>query len=122
MNAKQWLAVTLIVILNIIILGALLGDPSARRIDPTPTWTPYPTFTPAPLPTATAILMPTLPPSPTPLPTSTPVVHVVVLGETLETIAAAYNITVEQLVVANHLAAPFKLAPGDQLLVPISER
>jgi uncharacterized membrane protein len=77
MSAKQWLLITGVVILNIIILGALIGAPEieARRSTPTPTWTPHPTFTPLPRPTATAIRMPTLAPGeslPRPAPTVAP--------------------------------------------------
>jgi uncharacterized membrane protein len=61
MTSKQWLLITLVVILNIIIFGALIGPPRLERTStPTPTWTPVATFTALPRPTATAILMPTL--------------------------------------------------------------
>ena len=61
LTPKQWLWITVVVVLNIIIFGALIGPPQIERaITPTPTWTPYPTFTRAPWPTPTAILMPTL--------------------------------------------------------------
>jgi hypothetical protein len=76
MSAKQWLLITAVVILNIIILGALIGVPEVgQRGTPTPTWTPHPTYTPLPHPTATAILMPTLAPGetvPRPAPTALP--------------------------------------------------
>jgi hypothetical protein len=63
MSPKQWLLITAVVILNIIVFGALIGMQQAdQRSTPTPTWTPPPTFTALPRPTATAILMPTLPP------------------------------------------------------------
>lgn len=63
MTAKQWLWVTLVVILNIIVFSALIGPPQVERAStPTPTWTPQPTFTPLPRPTPTAIVMPTLAP------------------------------------------------------------
>ena len=62
MTSRQWLLITLVVVLNIIIFGALIGPPPEveRANTPTPTWSPYPTFTPPPRPTSTAILMPTL--------------------------------------------------------------
>ncbi len=64
MTAKQWIAITLVVILNLIVLGALLGPPPVEEAStPMPTWTPHPTFTPLPGPTATAITMPTFAPS-----------------------------------------------------------
>jgi LysM repeat protein len=116
MTTKQWLLITAVVILNIIIFGTLLEYRLAdRRQEPTPTWVPYPTFTPRPLSTPTAILMPTLPPEP---PTPTPVVHVTVLGETLEGIAYAYGITVEALQEANQISDPNDLRVGQQLIIP----
>jgi hypothetical protein len=76
MSAKQWLLITGVVILNIVILGALIGVPEGKaQRTPTPTWTPHPTFTPLPRPTATVILMPTLAPGeilPRPAPTAVP--------------------------------------------------
>ena len=95
MTAKQWLLITFVVILNIIIFGTLLEDGSAGQFaTSTPVWTPHPTFTPAPFPTATAILMPT---EPAPLvqpdaPLPTPQVHVVQESETLESVAETYGI------------------------------
>lgn len=118
MNAKQWLAVTLIVILNIIIFGALLDRHSVQPVEPTPSRTSVPTFTPMPFPTSTAILMPTLSPPP---PTATPIVHIVVLGETWETIATAYGISEDALLAASGLALPAELKPGDQLIIPVGE-
>ena len=61
MTSKQWLLITVGVVLNIIVFGALIGPPEVERAStPTPTWTPHPTFTALPRPTSTAILMPTL--------------------------------------------------------------
>jgi uncharacterized membrane protein len=61
LTPKQWLLITLVVVLNIVVFGALIGPPQVERVStPTPTWTPPPTFTPLPRPTSTAILMPTL--------------------------------------------------------------
>jgi LysM repeat protein len=118
MSAKQWLAITLIVILNIIIFGALLDRRSVPPAEPTPSRTPIATFTPMPFPTATAILMPTFSPPP---PTATPLVHVVVLGETLESIATVYGIGQDALLEANDLTLPVELKPGDQLVIPGGE-
>ncbi len=115
MTARQWLILTVVVILNIIVFGALLGNP-ARPVEPTPTWTPPPTFTPMPLPTATSILMPTLPPPPTPF------IHTVAVGETLEAVAAAYGVSVPDLEKANGLAPRTPLRPGQLLIVPLAAR
>ena len=63
LTPKQWLLITLVVVLNIVVFGALIGPPEVERaITPTPTWTSYPTFTALPRPTPAAILMPTLRP------------------------------------------------------------
>jgi hypothetical protein len=79
MSAMQWLAITGVVILIVIVFGALVGAPEiGEQGTPTPTPTPYPTFTPLPRPTATAILMPTLAPgetAPRPVPTATATVE-----------------------------------------------
>jgi hypothetical protein len=121
-TAKQWLLITIVVILIIIIIGALFGAPQAARHDPsTPTWTPPPTFTPLPQPTATAILMPTLPPelTPTSTPPPTPVVHIVTEGETLETIAAAYDVSISALQALNDLPDDAKVRVGQELILPL---
>lgn len=124
MTAKQWLLITVVVILAIIVLGALLGAPQVERPAlSTPTWTPPPTFTPLPQPTATAILMPTLPPKPTsaPTPPPTPIVHVVAESETLETIAAAYGVSVPALRALNQLPDDAEVRVGQELLLPSPE-
>jgi LysM repeat protein len=124
MTAKQWLLITAVVILIITFVCGLLGAPQVGRPDPlTPTWTPHPTFTPRPRSTATAILMPTLPPEPTPAPTAppTPIVHVVAEGETLETIAAAHGVRVPALRELNHLPGDAEVRVGQELILPSPE-
>ena len=122
MSAKQWLLVTFVVILNIIVFGALLAIRSPEHPGVSPSaWTPYPTFTAMPLPTATAIVMPTepAPPTPTPQPVSTPVVHVVREGETLEGIAAWYGTTAFTLRLINRLPEGTPVRPGQELTIPV---
>lgn len=124
MTAKQWLLVTLVVVLNIIIFGALLGGgPKERHSPPTPTWTPHPTFTPKPFATATAIVMPTLPPQPTPVsaPSATPFVHVVSQEETLESIAKEYGTSVYILRMINRIPESAGVSEGQQLVIPVSD-
>jgi LysM repeat protein len=120
MTAKQWLWVTGVVILNIIIFGALLGAPSLQQSStPTPVWTVHPTFTPMPFPTATAILMPTdpvIPVSTEPLPT--PQVHVVQEDETLESIAEMFGIGTYTLRMLNRLSEQDTIRVGQELIVP----
>jgi hypothetical protein len=122
MSPKQWLLITAIVVLNIIVFATLLGkDSSSALTPPTPTWTPPPTFTPIPIATATAILMPTLsaPPTPTPLPT--PIVHVVEEGETLDSIAEQYDVSAFILRMVNRIAQTDEVSVGQLLLVPAIE-
>ena len=124
MTAKQWLTITVVVVLNIIIFGALLGNPaSAQRGVPTPTWTAHPTFTPTPFPTPTAIVMPTMAASPTvvitPLPT--PVVHVVAEGETLEGIAEQYDVGIFVLRMVNRIPEGGAVRQGQRLIIPAAE-
>lgn len=65
---------------------------------------------------------PTPPPSPRAAPSGSPrttsVVHVVRSGETLDGIAAAYHVTVDQIVAANHLKDPNIIIPGERLVIP----
>jgi LysM repeat protein len=123
MTSRQWLLITFVVILNIIIFGALFGPPTvSQKSTPTPTWTVYPTFTPIPQPTATAILMPTLPPTPTSsLPSLTTQVHTVQEGETLESIAQAYDLSTFVLRMVNRLPDDAVVRPGQQLVIPATE-
>ena len=121
MTAKQWLLITFVVILNIIIFGTLLDDGSAGPfVGSTPVWTPHATFTPAPFPTATAILMPTEPAPPVqsdaPMPTSQ--VHVVQEGETLESVAEMYGIGIYALKMLNRMSDEETIRVGQELLVP----
>jgi LysM repeat protein len=124
MSAKQWLLITFVVILNIVIFGALLGDAQATPLaTPTPTWTPHPTFTPVPFPTATAIVMPTEPvtlaESDAAMPT--PQVHVVQEGETLESIAEQYGIGPYVLRLLNRMSDEETIRVGQELIVPSPE-
>jgi LysM domain len=120
-TAKQWLLITFVVILNIIIFGTLLDDGSAGQfVTPTSVWTPHPTFTPAPFPTATAILMPTEPALPvqSDAPIPTPQTHVVQEGETLESVAETYGIGIYALKMLNRMSDGETVRVGQELLVP----
>lgn len=72
---------------------------------PPPTHTPEPTRTPTPRP-----------PTPTPW-VPTPVVHTVESGEVLQYIATLYEITVDELMVANEMTSTI-IHSGDQLVIP----
>jgi len=121
MSAKQWLLITFVVILNIVVFGAVLNDAQPKSLStPTAVWTPYPTFTPMPFPTATAIVMPTVPAagaeSEAPMPT--PQVHVVQEGETLESIAEQYGIGAYVLKLLNRMSEEETIQVGQELIVP----
>jgi LysM repeat protein len=122
MTGKQWLVITFVVIVNIILFGALLGPPPGTQgaVAPAASWTPCPTFTASPFPTATAIVMPTTPPLPT------AVVHamssgqgyIVQEGDTVESIAARYDIGAHTLRMLNRLSEGYEIEVGQELLVP----
>ena len=90
--------------------------PTLTPAPPTPVEpTPAPTATSRPLPTPT----PPVPSQPTatatPLP---PLVHTVAEGETLSGIAAMYGVSLDELVAANAIADPSRIAIGQKLLIP----
>jgi LysM repeat protein len=74
---------------------------------------------PTPLPTATAT--PTTAVTPLPTPTPTPLVYQVRAGDTLVTIAAAYDVEVDALMAANNISEQdvFRIQPGQMLIVPV---
>lgn len=55
---------------------------------------------------------------PTPFPTAVPVYHIVREGESLESIASRYSISVDAILVANSLASASLVHPGSQLYIP----
>jgi LysM repeat protein len=124
MTGKQWLLVTMIVILNIIVFGALLGGPPVDKRG-TSNLTPpvYPTFTATPFPTATAIVMPTMPPelAPAQAAVPTPSVHVVAEGETVDSIAETYGISSFVVRMINRLADTEEVHAGQKLIIPPAE-
>ena len=124
MSPKQWLLVTAVVVLNVIVFAALLDDaPAARVSTPTPVWTVHPTFTANPFPTATAILMPTTsaPSAESDVPVPTPQIHVVQEGETLEIIAERYGISTFVLKLLNRMSDEESIRVGQELIVPSGE-
>jgi len=122
MTGKQWLLITFVVVVNIILFGTLLGASSDERqaVVPAASWTPCPTFTASPFPTPTAILMPTTPPLPTTVvhAISSAEVYVVREGDTLGRIAERYSISIHTLRMLNRLAEGDAIEPGLELLVP----
>jgi len=73
----------------------------------------------SPTPAASASIVPTSEPSPTPIPTPAQVVYTVKAGDSLSGIAAAYGVTVEDIMAANpSITDPNKIAPGDKIVIP----
>lgn len=122
MTTRQWLVITGVVVLNLIILSTLLhSQTAAPPATPTAVWTAAPTFTPAPWPTATAIVMPTdaaFQSAATSTPVPTPPLHIVREGETLDTIAARYGISAYGLRMLNRLGELDTIQVGQTLIVP----
>ncbi len=92
----------------LIVLAIWQGVSSGRVADSTPTPDVLARVASL-LPTATA----TLPPSPT------PVTYTVKDGDTLSSIARAHGITLDELMSANGLRDPNKIAVGQVLVIPI---
>ncbi len=76
---------------------------------PSPTMTLTPTVTPTPLP-------PT--PTNTPLPTPTPLAYVVKKGDTCGSIALAFNVSIQSIILQNNLSSACTLYVGEKLLIP----
>jgi hypothetical protein len=75
-----------------------------------------------PAPTNTSVPSPeALQPFSTPIPTPTYLVHEVKPGETFESIAAAYGVSVDQIITANGYNQVQALSPGEGLLIPVPQ-
>jgi len=96
---------------------APVGKPKPGGPTPVPTPKP-PSFPPKNTPTATPAPTETPVPSETPAPTLGPVIYIVQEGDTLEGIAAQFNITVQQLREANGFEPNHVIHPGDELIIP----
>lgn len=101
----------------ILVVGGfwLLKLPTATPDELDSTGTPVATPTASSTPTPTRTLMPTR--APTSIP---PLAHEVQSGETLSSIAAQYNTTVEDILAANPGVVPELLQPGDVLKIPVT--
>ena len=118
----------------LLIIGAgalifwLLGNSGKPLFGPPPTETPTPTATATatntPLPptsTPTETLTPTVTETATPLPTETPSLpfeYEVQEGDTLETIAAQFNTTINVLVLLNPTIDPALIFVGQKIWIP----
>jgi LysM repeat protein len=118
-------AAILLVIVGIVLLVIyLVGGGGGIQISLFSTKTPTPTETPTPTPvtpTATSTMTPTVTNTPMPTLTSTPSVpfeYVVQEGDNCTTIAEAFEIDVEILLVLNNLDGRCFITPGQTILIP----
>lgn len=90
-----------------------MGQAAAQAVQPTDTATLTPTstatFTPTPF---------TPTPTFTPLPTLTPLAYTVKLGDTCGSIAFAFNVSIQSIVLQNDLPANCTLVEGQRILIP----
>lgn len=87
-------------------------------VAPTPTFTPEPLLTPTPLPN---LVLPTDTPTPTPTLTVSTFTHIVQPGETIQSIATRYNVTVEAILAVNPsltFESVQNLQPNQALAIP----
>ena len=114
-------AIVLLVVGIFFIVLWFTGDspPAVAGVFASKTPTPTETQTPSP-PTATATVTPTLPPSSTPTP-SGPITYIVEPGDTLSSIAAAYDVEVVLLMAVNNITDPNQLFVNTEIIIPSSE-
>ncbi len=91
--------------LTLLLLGRGPSPENAATPTSPPTWTPSPTATAAP----------TVPP---PTPTPGLLLHTVQPGETLAGIAAAYGVSLAELIAVNHIQDPNLIQVGQVLVIP----
>ena len=77
-----------------------------------------PTATPTAVSTATPASPPTITPTPTVTPTPTPALYTVQPGDTLDSIAAGLDTTIEALAQLNGILNPQRIFPGQALRIP----
>jgi LysM repeat protein len=118
----------LVMLIGAVVVGAFGGfkvGGGAHGVvaSPSSAATPAPTaVTSAPTATPTAVSRSTSAPTATPAPTGTPrsvsVIHVVVRGETLSSIAAHFGVTAKAIQDANKIVDPSVILVGDRLVIP----
>jgi LysM repeat protein len=97
----------------------VVASPAAAETPAPTTVTSASTATPtAGLRSTSATTAPTATPVPTGTPRSVSVIHVVVRGETLSSIAARYGVTAKAIQDANKIVDPSLILAGDRLVIP----
>ncbi|MEY4042967.1 MAG: hypothetical protein RL529_534 [Actinomycetota bacterium] len=109
-------------------LGGTVIGPGTAPTSPTPTPTPTPTpsKSPTPTPTPTKSATPTPTPtksatptkSPTPTPTAKPTSYTVLAGDTLQSIARKFGVTLDALMAANKITNANLIKVGQKLVIP----
>ena len=102
-------------------LGPPTPTPTKTVVVGTATQTPVtlmPTATPTPMPTTPTSTPTTPPPTPTLTPTPPMIIHTVVAGDTLSSIARKYGTTVEAIMAANGKTDTL-LSVDEELIIPI---
>jgi LysM domain len=101
------------------VLPDIVTPPTASPTVPLANGTPPSVTGPRRTETPTATIASPEIPTPRASPTTAGKIYVVVAGDTLVSIAARYNLSVEELAVANHLKSPYPLQVGDRLVIPV---
>ncbi len=111
------LPVALAILAFFVALGAgavyVLLSGTNRIVEPTPRPSPTATATPSPSPTP---ITPT--PTVTPLPTPTPLTYIVQPNDTCLSIAAAFDVSVQSIMLLNNLGTSCTVVVGQKLLIP----
>ncbi len=108
-----------IILANLIILAAGLLLWGCAPEPPDATSTAAPSLTPYSTPTVEAAQPQSPPSTPTVAPPQTPQTYTVQDGDTLGAIAQTYDVSIEDLILANELANPDVLYVGQELTIPI---
>jgi len=114
-----WIGSVVVFLLALVILaGGGVGLYRMLAVEPEPE-SASPPVSPSPTPTRTASPTPTDTPMPTSTPTPLPPrAHRVLEGETMSDIAAAYDVTVDQILTLNPDVDPELIKPEQVLLIP----
>lgn len=114
MRTRTWIAFILVnIIVSTVIMLTVLFLWERLRPSPVPPATPVPSPMP-PVHTGSTHFTPTPAQGITP----EPVLYVVQAGDTLSSIARAYDVPIEELMAANHLVDPNLLYVGQTLVIP----